>query len=1017
MKHWLRFLIGVSLLLGARAQQPSIITVSMTEIAVTGGTTFKNGTQNESYGPVGSTITMSALAVGTFPASGYTYTFFLDGVALGSPAVAPPAADPGAIAWKPSRPGSYFLTVKAVGGSHEATSLPIRYFAVGTMITSPTNNTIVPNGSSVAIQATAMAQPLQSGTKNAFIQRIDFYADGVKIGEDVTAPYSTVYTPNPALPSPHRVEARAFDNNGNQVSLDNTAVVTLTSVPPIGTPPVVSISSPANGAKIALPSGGTGISVAVSAGSEIGRINKVELYIDGTLHGTSTTFPYSFAWTPTVIGEYRLVALAYDDKNNVVASTTSSVAGSSPAPTLVKIAAPPSVSLNTPAAGAAVGSPTVLSATATDSNVIGGGIAKVQFYANQVFIGEATSPTSANQFSYSWTPLVATVGEPMRITAVAINNLGLSTTSAVVPVSVSGGGGGIPAPVGASPTVSVTSPAASSQLVVNREVTLTASASDADGNIESVEFFQNDDSLGISSSYPYLQKWTPTSLGRYVLTAKALDNRGNATTSATITVNVTAGNSERVYTGSFSGLGETGRFALLISGQSATFIGHSNAGSPKAYFYPALSVDSVGGFSLADSTGRVTIAGSAGDTGVTITRLGGESTLLIGTIISNSDSTVRSGLYSGSLAGSLGSQVTAIVGEDRSIMLYAADGSARTAGSGSISATGDVAAISTTSGGVFSGKIDLDSRFLTGTLSGAGGGSVVAGLASGLTFSDGFMRNLSTRGRVGLGVDALTAGFYVGGTTSKQVLIRAIGPSLANYQITGPVADPTLTVYNSSGAVIATNTNWAGASAIAAAGGAVGAFPLSADSLDAVVLTTLAPGAYSAQVTVGTGSAGVGLVEIYDVDTLAAYSEQKVINLSTRGWVGPGQDQLNAGFMVSGTTPKKVLIRAAGPGLGEILKTLDASLAGRAVADPVLRLVRLMPNGSQVAVRENDSWEVGNDAALVSAAAAKSGAFPFTAGSKDAALLVTIPPGTYFAVVSAPGTATGLALVEVYEVP
>ena len=150
MKFWLRIFIGAALFWEARAQQTSVITVSMTEIAVAGGSTFKNGAQNESYGPVGAPFTMSALAVGTFPAGKYIYTFSVDGIGLGSPAVAPDNGQPGAITWAPPRPGSYFLNVVASDGAHEATSLPIRYFAVGTMVTSPVTNTIVPNGSSVA---------------------------------------------------------------------------------------------------------------------------------------------------------------------------------------------------------------------------------------------------------------------------------------------------------------------------------------------------------------------------------------------------------------------------------------------------------------------------------------------------------------------------------------------------------------------------------------------------------------------------------------------------------------------------------------------------------------------------------------------------------------------------------------------------------------------------------------------------------------------------------------------------
>ena len=139
----------------------------------------------------------------------------------------------------------------------------------------------------------------------------------------------------------------------------------------------------------------------------------------------------------------------------------------------------------------------------------------------------------------------------------------------------------------------------------------------------------------------------------------------------------------------------------------------------------------------------------------------------------------------------------------------------------------------------------------------------------------------------------------------------------------------------------------------------------------------------------------------------APFSPQKVINISTRAVVGTGENQLIAGFVVNGTTAKKVLVRAAGPSLSQF------GVPG-VLADPVLRIIR---NSDNYVVRENDNWEAGNDAALISAAAVKTGAFAFAAGSKDAAVLISLPPGGYSATVTGTGGATGVALVEVYEVP
>jgi hypothetical protein len=174
------------------------------------------------------------------------------------------------------------------------------------------------------------------------------------------------------------------------------------------------------------------------------------------------------------------------------------------------------------------------------------------------------------------------------------------------------------------------------------------------------------------------------------------------------------------------------------------------------------------------------------------------------------------------------------------------------------------------------------------------------------------------------------------------------------------------------------------------------------------VVATLPPGAYTAQVSGAGGGTGVALVELYDVDAAQPFTPQKLVNVATRGVVGAGQAQLIAGFVVSGNTAKKVLIRAVGPTLGRAPFNVAGTLA-----DPQLRLVR----GADVVVRDNDNWENGNDAALVAEAASRVGAFPLAAGGRDAALLLSLPPGTYSAQVTGAGTSTGIALVEVYEVP
>src|SRR4029079_2889754 len=131
---------------------------------------------------------------------------------------------------------------------------------------------------------------------------------------------------------------------------------------------------------------------------------------------------------------------------------------------------------------------------------------------------------------------------------------------------------------------------------------------------------------------------------------------------------------------------------------------------------------------------------------------------------------------------------------------------------------------------------------------------------------------------------------------------------------------------------------------------------------------------------------GIALIELYDIDSLQPFSAQKVTNVATRGLVGTGQAELIAGCGVSRNTSQKVLIRAVGP----TLSGAPFNVAG-VLADPVLKLVR----SDNLIVGENDNWELGNDPGLIIEASARVGAFPLASGSKDSAMLITLPPGTY----------------------
>lgn len=926
--------VGLSTL---HAQQQPVMTVAIERINVGGtvdvsavpfGTSFVGGTTfnppNEAFGPAGQTINISAFATGTFLQGSFVYSFFVNGISIGqtSGPVAPPARP--VVQWTPPQPGSYFLTVNASDGTNAAVSLPVRFFATGTVVNSPLTNTIVPNGSSVVLKADAT-------TGQGFIREIQFYDNGVPIGApDTTIPYSQIYSPPGAPGAVHNITAQARDNQGNLLPM--SAPITLRIIQRIDPLPTTAISTPGNNSIVPISTSDTAI--IVDAHSATGLISKVELYIDGVLFGTRTAFPYSFAWRPTVVGTYRMAALSYDDKNNVVASPV----------TTVVIATPPTVAVVSPTRNSTVtgGTPTVLRATATTSNFSAAGvpftIESVQFFVDGTFVGQATSESGPNTYSINatLTQKLNEDGAPIQsiITAIATDSGGLSGISTGVPVNVTSGG-------------------------------------------------------------------TGTGGGQIEAPPVVLDK----------TVN-----------GIISGSGATGTFvATNVRGKNLTFMGRvTENGVTRTYFFNEVPVGANGAFTVTDNEGRPLLNGTLSDTGGFGTLDNGRLSFSGALVFPGLVATIAPGYYTGNIEGRPSSVVSGIVAPDGAISLRVADGSFTAIGFGAVDASGNFDIATDQSGVRIAGVVNPSTGFLRASVNGGPGGTLLAATSGDTTRSDGFLRNLSTRGRVGAGNDTLVAGFVVGGTVPKQVLVRAMGPSLAAAGISAPLSNPYLRVLNSAQATVAENDNWETAIgpsptspiAVNAIAGAIGTGTLGAGSLDAAVLVTLAPGIYTAQVTGVGGATGIALVEVYDTDSQTAFSTQKLTNVSTRGRVSEGEAQLIAGFIVNGKRSKKVLIRAAGPSLG----AAAPSLAGSILADPKLRLVRIVSGGHTV-VRENEDWEIGNDVAQVLDVAAQSGAFAFQRGSKDAVILINLPAGVYTAHVTGPGSASGLALVEVYEVP
>ena len=253
--------------------------------------------------------------------------------------------------------------------------------------------------------------------------------------------------------------------------------------------------------------------------------------------------------------------------------------------------------------------------------------------------------------------------------------------------------------------------------------------------------------------------------------------------------------------------------------------------------------------------------------------------------------------------------------------------------------------------------------------------------------------NISTRMRVKTGDNVLIGGFIVTGSVAKEVILRAIGPSLTQVGVVGALADPVLELRGNGGALIASNDDWKETQQSEIEG--TGFAPQ--NDLESAIIATLDPGAYTAIMSGKNATSGVGLVEGYDLDQPA---DVQLANISTRGFVETAGNVMIGGFILgNGTGTTNVLIRALGP-----------SLAGQgvtgALVDPTLELHDV--NGALI--RSNDNWKETQQTEIEA-----TGLQP--TNDLESAVLETLAPGAYTAIVAGKGGTTGVGLVEVYQLP
>jgi hypothetical protein len=252
------------------------------------------------------------------------------------------------------------------------------------------------------------------------------------------------------------------------------------------------------------------------------------------------------------------------------------------------------------------------------------------------------------------------------------------------------------------------------------------------------------------------------------------------------------------------------------------------------------------------------------------------------------------------------------------------------------------------------------------------------------------LANISTRMRVESGDTVLIAGFIVQGSGNKKLVVRGIGPSLGGFGVADALQDPTLQLFSGDNQLGA-NDNWPdnpNAAEIVTTGLAP------ANGNESALLVLLAPGAYTAVLRGNNNGTGVGLVEVYDLDTAGP---AKVVNISTRGFVFTGDNVMIGGFIITGTDPAQLVVRAIGP-------SLDAFGVPTPLADPFLEI----HDSNGVTIQTNNNWRDTQEVALLATGLAPS-------NDAESAVLIPVAPGNYTAIVKGADDGTGNALVEVYQ--
>jgi hypothetical protein len=560
---------------------------------------------------------------------------------------------------------------------------------------------------------------------------------------------------------------------------------------------------------------------------------------------------------------------------------------------------------------------------------------------------------------------------------VAIMNSTISNLDALAADDIAGAqslyGAAATSPTPASaPTI--TSQPTSQTVNAGQNVTFSVAASS--GAALKYQWTKNGTAIsGATSPTLSLTNVTGSASGNY---AVVVSNSGGSTTSATATLTVVTAISQPVITSQPTN-------QSVITGAAVTLSVTASGSNPLSYQWFKNNAAITGATAISFTLGAATTT-DAGNYTVRVSNSAGSvisnvATITVNTpptiVASPTPQTVAAGGHIVLTVSATGSPVPSFQWQKNGMNIL-----------GATQSTFDIAAAAPTDAGTYAVVV-----------SNAGGSIITVPVLVTVNYSQ--LVNISTRGYVSAG-GALTTGFVLRGSSDKPLIVRGVGPTLSDFGVANPLPDPNLTLSaQQSSVTLASNDSWSASPQLSTDFQSVGAFPLPLGSADAASEILLSPGGYTTRITADApGVQGIALAEVYDAD--AASVRSRLINLSTLGYTGTGENALVAGFSILGTAPKKLLIRAVGPGLAQF--GVNGWLSNPQFV--------LYPFGNTTPIASNDDWSGSAD---LSAAFKAAGAFPLTPGSADAALVVSLPPGTYTVVISGVSDATGYALVELYD--